>query len=122
MDICYTPHDQERHCKGNVSRSEERWNRRIAYNSANPSQITPLCLRTGTDSIPLQKQFRKAELEWILVLTRFHVLVPSLLPDEIEANGEWKGEDTESPCPPDDGVTYQIILDLIISPTTHTKA
>lgn len=54
--------------------------------------------------------------------TRFHIDIPPLHPENINAKCKHADEQTGSGAPPDDGRANQVILALHIGPGAHTQA
>jgi len=54
--------------------------------------------------------------------TRFHVGIFSLLPEQVKPEEKYRDEQTDSRSLPDQRCANEVVLELVVAPTTHAKS
>lgn len=54
--------------------------------------------------------------------TRFHIDVFPLLPEQVKPEEKYRDEQADSGSHPDQRCANEVVFELVIGPTTHTKS
>jgi len=67
------------------------------------------------------KECYLANIQHMIPLSRVHILILPLRPEQIDSKSSNSETETDCAAPPDNWRTHQVILDLGVAPTTHPQ-